>query len=81
MSREGRHPWAIVVPFALPGEKICVHTYRQGRLHSYDDLPEVITPNAERRDDSRVLFMLSYDTRLDLKRDVVAKAYQNYFSK
>ncbi|EDQ98402.1 uncharacterized protein LACBIDRAFT_302690 [Laccaria bicolor S238N-H82] len=56
MSREGRHPWAIVVPFALPGEKICVHTYRQGRLHSYDDLLEVITPNAERRDDSRVLF-------------------------
>ena len=53
MSPEGRRPWAIVVPFALPGEKIRVHTYRQGRLHSYGDLLEVITPNAELRDDSR----------------------------
>ena len=53
MSPEGRRPWAIVVPLALPGEKIRVRTYRQGRLHSYGDLLEVITPNAELRDDSR----------------------------
>ena len=53
MSPEGRRSWAIVVPLALPGEKIRVRTYRQGRLHSYGDLLEVITPNAELRDDSR----------------------------
>lgn len=90
VSPEGRRPWAIVVPLALPGEKIRVRTYRQGRLHSYGDLLEVITPNAELRDDSRAQCkyfgscagcqyqMLSYDTQLDLKRDVVVKAYRNY---
>ena len=53
MSAGGRRLWAIVVPLALPGEKIRVRTYRPGRLHPYSDLLEVITPNAELRDDSR----------------------------
>jgi tRNA (uracil-5-)-methyltransferase len=47
-------PWVIVAPFALPGERIRVRVYRSARLHSFADLVEVITPNPDLRDDSRV---------------------------
>ncbi|KAH9947412.1 S-adenosyl-L-methionine-dependent methyltransferase [Amylocystis lapponica] len=85
-----RRPWVVVTPLALPGETIRVRVYRHSRLHSYADLLEVITPNPEWRDMSRVKCkyfarcggcqyqMLSYDTQLDLKRNVVVKAYQNF---
>ncbi|KAG5640537.1 hypothetical protein DXG03_008174 [Asterophora parasitica] len=83
-------PWTVVVPFALPKEKIRARIYRNARLHSFADLLEVITPNPELRDQSRVKCqyfgtcagcqyqMLSYPTQLDLKRDVVVKAYKNF---
>ncbi|OAX31345.1 S-adenosyl-L-methionine-dependent methyltransferase [Rhizopogon vinicolor AM-OR11-026] len=83
-------PWVIVAPFALPRERIRVRVYRSSRLHSFADLVEVITPNPDLRDDSRVKCryfgkcsgcqyqMLSYDTQLGIKRDVVIKAYQNF---
>lgn len=47
-------PWVIVTPLALPGEKIRVRVYRSARLYSYADLLDVITPNPEFRDMSRV---------------------------
>ncbi|KDQ17575.1 hypothetical protein BOTBODRAFT_29750 [Botryobasidium botryosum FD-172 SS1] len=84
-------PWAVLVPFALPGEKIRARVYRHARLHSYADLLSVLVPNESMRDMSRVQCqyfgrcggcqyqMLSYETQLDLKRQVVEKAYR-YFS-
>ncbi|KAH7884083.1 tRNA methyltransferase [Phlebopus sp. FC_14] len=82
--------WALVAPFALPGEKIRVRVFRNSRLHSFADLLEVLSPNAELRDPSRIKCkyfgkcsgcqyqMLSYETQLDIKRNVVLKAYQNF---
>ncbi|KAL4254922.1 class I-like SAM-binding methyltransferase superfamily protein [Abortiporus biennis] len=83
-------PWVIVTPHALPGEKIKARVFRNTRFHSYADLLEVITPNDKLRDVSRVKCkyftkcsgcqyqMLSYETQLDWKKNVVVKAYQNY---
>lgn len=49
-----RSAWVIVVPFALPGERVRVRVYRSARLHSFADLVAVVAPNPELRDDSRV---------------------------
>ncbi|KAF8061735.1 S-adenosyl-L-methionine-dependent methyltransferase [Lyophyllum atratum] len=89
-SSDDQHPWTVILPFALPGEKVLARIYRNARLHSFADLLKVITPNPALRDDSRVKCqyfgscagcqyqMLSYETQLDLKRDVVVKAYRNF---
>ncbi|KAI0089976.1 tRNA methyltransferase [Irpex rosettiformis] len=83
-------PWVILTPFALPGEVIRARVYRHSQLHSYADLLEVTKPNPEMRDISRVQCkyfgkcagcqyqMLSYETQLSLKRDVIVKAYKNF---
>ncbi|EPQ61280.1 S-adenosyl-L-methionine-dependent methyltransferase [Gloeophyllum trabeum ATCC 11539] len=83
-------PWVVVTPFALPGEHIRARIYRNSRLHSFADLVAVLTPNPELRDMGRVQCryfgecagcqyqMLSYEMQLDLKRNVVVKAYQNF---
>lgn len=59
-------------------------------MHSLADLIEVVTPNNELRDQSRVQCkyfgtcagcqyqMVSYETQLSLKRDVVVKAFKNF---
>ncbi|TFK63343.1 S-adenosyl-L-methionine-dependent methyltransferase [Pluteus cervinus] len=85
-----RAPWCVIVPFTLPGEKVRAKVYRNARLHSYADLVEVVQPNTELRDMTRVKCqyfgecagcqyqMLAYDSQLDLKRSVVVKAYQNF---
>lgn len=85
-----RNSWVIVVPFALPGERVRVRVYRSSRLHSFADLLEVVSPNLELRGNSRVgckyfgkcsgcqYQMLSYESQLDIKRNVVIKAYQNF---
>ncbi|KAI5997783.1 tRNA methyltransferase [Pisolithus orientalis] len=85
-----RNSWVIVVPFALPGERVRVRVYRSSRLHSFADLLEVVSPNLELRGNSRVRCkyfgkcsgcqyqMLSYESQLDIKRNVVIKAYQNF---
>ncbi|KAH6903392.1 tRNA methyltransferase [Coprinopsis sp. MPI-PUGE-AT-0042] len=90
VSTTQTRPWAVIVPLTLPNEKVRVRIYRNGRLHSLGDLLEVITPNAELRDASRIgckyfgtcggcqYQMLSYETQLDLKRTVVVKAFSNY---
>jgi tRNA (uracil-5-)-methyltransferase len=105
----GKLPWVIIIPFCLPGETVRARIYRNQRLHSLADLVEVLTPNLELRDDTRVqcryftkcggcqyqvgctlviigivdlrvFQMLSYEKQLELKRDVVVKAFRNYSS-
>ncbi|KAF8549337.1 S-adenosyl-L-methionine-dependent methyltransferase [Imleria badia] len=85
-----RSDWVIVAPFALPGERIRVRVYRNARLHSFADLLSVLSPNPDLRDDRRVQCkyfgqcsgcqyqMLSYEKQLEIKRDVVIKAYHNF---
>ncbi|KAJ7660000.1 S-adenosyl-L-methionine-dependent methyltransferase [Mycena rosella] len=89
-SAEASRPWVVVVPFCLPGETVRVRVYRNARMHSLADLIAVVTPNPEMRDDSLVRCkyftscggcqyqMLPYEKQLDLKRDVVVKAYKNF---
>ncbi|GLB35552.1 putative methyltransferase [Lyophyllum shimeji] len=89
-SSDDQHPWTVILPFALPGEKVRARIYRNARLHSFADLLEIVTPNPELRDDSRIQCryfgtcagcqyqMLSYETQLELKREVVVKAYKNF---
>ncbi|KAI0757521.1 S-adenosyl-L-methionine-dependent methyltransferase [Daedaleopsis nitida] len=84
--------WVIVTPLSLPGERIRARVYRHSRLHSRADLLEVLEPNHEMRDMSRVRCqyfgkcagcqyqMLSYEAQLDLKRQTVVQAYKNYSS-
>ncbi|KAG7095191.1 hypothetical protein E1B28_005968 [Marasmius oreades] len=83
-------PWVVVVPFSLPGERVRVKIFKNNRMHSVADFIEILRPNTELRDDSRVQCryfskcggcqyqMLSYERQLEFKRNVVAKAYKNY---
>ncbi|KAH9992499.1 S-adenosyl-L-methionine-dependent methyltransferase [Russula compacta] len=87
-----KHPWVVVVPFVLPGEVIRARVYRHARMYSLADLISIEVPNSELRDMNRVQCryfgtcagcqyqMLSYETQLDLKRNVVVKAYRTYSS-
>ncbi|KAJ3566703.1 hypothetical protein NP233_g6830 [Leucocoprinus birnbaumii] len=91
-TNEEQHkvPWAIIVPFSLPGEIVRAKVYRNARMHSVADFVRVVEPNVELRDDSRIQCryfrkcggcqyqMLSYETQLSLKREVIVKAYQNF---
>jgi len=47
-------PWVVVIPFALPGEKLLARVYRNSRLHSFADLIKIITPNPDLRDPDRI---------------------------
>uniref|UniRef100_A0A8H8CR86 TRAM domain-containing protein n=1 Tax=Psilocybe cubensis TaxID=181762 RepID=A0A8H8CR86_PSICU len=83
-------PWAIVVPFALPGETVRVRIGKSDRMHSIGSPIEVLTRNPELRDDSLVQCkyfgscggcqyqMISGENQLRLKRDVIVKAYNTY---
>ncbi|CAE6532955.1 unnamed protein product [Rhizoctonia solani] len=83
-------PWAVVVPFALPGERIRAKIYRSSRLHSFGDLLEVVEPNGTMRDSSLIRCkyfgkcagcqhqMIPYATQLLLKEEIVRKAFQNF---
>ncbi|KAF5371304.1 hypothetical protein D9758_004267 [Tetrapyrgos nigripes] len=87
---EDKRRWVVVVPFALPGERVKARIYKNARMHSLADFIEIVRPNSELRDDSRIQCryfskcggcqyqMLSYETQLDFKRNVVIKAYKNY---
>ncbi|KAJ3988749.1 S-adenosyl-L-methionine-dependent methyltransferase [Lentinula detonsa] len=83
-------PWVVVVPFCLPGERVKCRVFKNDRMHSLADFIQIIRPNTELRDAERVKCkyfskcggcqyqMLSYDSQLAFKRDVVVKAYKNY---
>ncbi|KIK68582.1 hypothetical protein GYMLUDRAFT_36039 [Collybiopsis luxurians FD-317 M1] len=89
-DEESAKPWVVVVPFSLPGERVKCHIYKNDRLHSFADFRQIVRPNSELRDNARVKCryfskcggcqyqMLSYDTQLDYKRNVVVKAYRNF---
>ncbi|CAE6438212.1 unnamed protein product [Rhizoctonia solani] len=86
-------PWAVVVPFVLPGEKIRTKIYRSSRLHSFGDLLEVVEANNTMRDSSLIRCkyfgkcagcqhqMIPYATQLLLKEDIVRKAFENFSGK
>lgn len=110
MAPKDKGPWAVVVPFALPGEKARVRIGKNDRMHSTGEVLEMLTLNTDLRDNSRIqcryfgtcagcqyqvsfaiqlifgrtvidmLQMLSAETQLDLKRDVILKAYKIYSS-
>ena len=114
MVSKDKGPWVIVVPFALPGEKVRVRIAKNDRMHSTGEVIEMLTHNPELRDNSRIkckyfgtcagcqyqvsfffplnfffppvgtisniLQMLSAETQLDLKKDVIQKAYNIYSS-
>ena len=112
MVSKDKGPWAIVVPFALPGEKARVRIGKNDRMHSTGEVLEMLTHNPDIRDNSRIkckyfgtcagcqyqvscfprqlfppsgtvtdiLQMLSGETQLDLKKDVIQKAYNIYSS-
>ncbi|KZV81114.1 S-adenosyl-L-methionine-dependent methyltransferase [Exidia glandulosa HHB12029] len=83
-------PWAVKIPFALPQETVRVKIVKHTRMASHADLLEIVKPNDELRDMSRVRCqyfgkcagcqyqMLSYDKQLEFKSTVVEKAYKNY---
>uniref|UniRef100_A0A0W0FSW6 Putative tRNA methyltransferase n=2 Tax=Moniliophthora roreri TaxID=221103 RepID=A0A0W0FSW6_MONRR len=89
-DREDIRPWVVVVPFAMPGERVRAKIFRNERMHSMADFIEIVRPNLELRDDARIKCkyfskcggcqyqMLSYEKQLEFKRDVVVKAYKNY---
>ncbi|KAF8991948.1 S-adenosyl-L-methionine-dependent methyltransferase [Cyathus striatus] len=90
LASDPKPSWAIMIPNVLPGERVRARVYRHARMHSFADLVEVLEPNKEMRDDSRVKCkyfgecagcqyqMLDYETQLKLKQDVIIKAYKNY---
>lgn len=47
--QEGTPQWAIVVPFAHPGDLIKVKLFKHDRLHSFADLLEILEYNEETR--------------------------------
>ncbi|EIW86148.1 hypothetical protein CONPUDRAFT_160976 [Coniophora puteana RWD-64-598 SS2] len=83
-------PWAITIPFCLPGERIRARIYRSGRLISHADLVEVLVPNKEMRNDELVrcryfgkcsgcqFQMLPYPTQLSVKQSVIVRAYDHF---
>ncbi|KAI9510698.1 S-adenosyl-L-methionine-dependent methyltransferase [Russula earlei] len=90
LAPSSMRPWVVVIPFVLPGEVIRARVYKNARMYSLADLISVQVPNSQLRDMNRVRCkyfgtcagcqyqMLSYETQLDLKRDVVVNAYRNH---
>ena len=48
--------WVVIVPFALPGEKIRARVYRNHKNYSDADLVEILTPSPDRIEPSCPLF-------------------------
>ncbi len=51
---DGGYPWPLVIPFALPNERVRITIRRNNHLHSTTSLVQVLSPNTELRDMSRV---------------------------
>eukprot|EP00967_Tisochrysis_lutea_P076653 scaffold103782_cov30-Tisochrysis_lutea.AAC.1 len=74
--RGGSRGWVVMVPFALPGERVRVRVFRNHAGHSSADLVEVLTPSAQRQEPVCPLFgacggcqyqHLRYDAQLAMK--------------
>ncbi|KAF2152337.1 S-adenosyl-L-methionine-dependent methyltransferase [Myriangium duriaei CBS 260.36] len=81
----------VVVPFAMPGDRVTAKLIRHDRQHPFTvaDFVKVVTPS-ERRDDSRIgcqyfskcsgcqFQMMSRDDQLAHKRTIIEKAYRHF---
>ncbi|MBC2596093.1 class I SAM-dependent RNA methyltransferase [Ruficoccus amylovorans] len=74
--------WVVMVPFALPGERVRVRVYRNHKQHSDADLLEIIEPSPERVDPLCPLFgtcggcqyqHMSYAAQREWKRQQVSE--------
>ncbi|TLD70167.1 class I SAM-dependent RNA methyltransferase [Phragmitibacter flavus] len=74
--------WVVMVPFALPGERVLARIYRNHKNYSDADLIRVINPSPDRIDPRCPLFgtcggcqyqNLHYDTQLTWKQQQVAE--------
>ncbi len=74
--------WVVMVPFALPGELVCVRIYRNHKQHSDADLVEVLEPSPERVEPNCPLFgrcggcqyqHMSYAAQREWKRQQVSE--------
>jgi 23S rRNA (uracil1939-C5)-methyltransferase/tRNA (uracil-5-)-methyltransferase len=79
-------PWVVMVPFALPGEKVRVRIFRNHKNYSEADLVEVLTPSPERVAPNCPLFgrcggcqyqHLNYGAQLAWKRRQVAELLEH----
>lgn len=77
--------WVVMVPFALPGEKVSVRVYRNHKNYSEADLLEVLEPSSDRKEPECSLFgqcggcqyqHLSYSAQLEWKREQVVELLQ-----
>ena len=77
--------WVVMVPFALPGERVRVRIYRNHKQHSDADLLEVLEPSPERTDPRCPLFgtcggcqyqHMSYEAQREWKRQQVVELLQ-----
>ena len=80
----------LAVPFALPGEVVRVLPYASERLYFKSRILELLEPNLTMRDPSLVQCryfgqcggcqyqMIPYAQQLEIKREVVRRAYANY---
>jgi tRNA/tmRNA/rRNA uracil-C5-methylase (TrmA/RlmC/RlmD family) len=78
--------WVVMVPFALPGERVCARIFRNHKNYSDADLIEVITPSPDRREAKCQLFgrcggcqyqHLDYEKQIEWKRRQVAELLQH----
>lgn len=78
--------WVVMVPFALPGEKVRAQVYRNHKNYSEADLVEVVRPAPERQAPRCPLFgecggcqyqHLKYEAQLHWKRQQVAELLQH----
>lgn len=84
--RDGGRGWVVLVPFALPGERVRVRIWRNQRNFSDGDLLAVVTPSPHRVEPPCPLFTrcggcqyqnLAYPEQLEWKRRQVAELLQH----
>ncbi|PRT54362.1 tRNA (uracil(54)-C(5))-methyltransferase [Wickerhamiella sorbophila] len=80
---------AVVVPYAIPGDKVRTKIYRTEESYLESEILEILTPSKDRNDDlsSCRYFgrcsgcqyqMTKYEYQLDAKRQVVVDAFRHY---
>ncbi len=86
VGRHGEDGWVVMVPFALPEERVKVRIFRNFANYSEGDLVEVIKPSPHREEPRCDLFgtcggcqyqNFSYDQQLKWKRQQVAELLES----
>lgn len=79
---DGAGSWVVMVPFALPGEKVKARVFRNHKNYSEADLVEVLIPSPSRKEPTCPLFgkcggcqyqHLGYEAQLEWKRRQVGE--------